>query len=275
MGWFLPALFSAGSSLLGGILNKKSAKKQQQQAQNFAKENSITDLTKLRQVAEKAGFNPLTALMGGAGSPAASNYQASYNPAMSSGSFIADAMSRGSDAYFSYVDDQAAQAESIRRETEDKRRWEAEMANRPASQRFGYALSQQQEYRPQVRSAGPRMGSAVAASVVGTAAASEPSPSDGSVTPSRQAIMVRGTPFYPRSGSSDAEAAESRYGEVAGEIIGVDALIHDTAVHARSRTMMNRGTPITQYKTPKMLTPTDWRKYERPYNPHNLQKLSW
>lgn len=244
---FIGALIGAGAGLIGGLLNRKSAKKQQEQAQQFAKENSITDLVKLRDMAKKAGFNPLTALAAGAGTPAASNYQQQFNPALSSGGFIAESIQRGVDTYFNDVAAKDAQAEAIRREAEDKRRWEAEMEQRGSMQRFGYALTQQSAYSPPETVSFGRVGPS-ATQVLPS------SPSDDVTTPSAVPLTYAGKTFVPSGQYSDAEAAEGRYGEIAGEILGMSSFTHDLGRNARTalngRVMSMRGNPVTHYEKP-------------------------
>lgn len=247
---FIGALIGAGAGLIGGILNRNSAKKQQKEAQDFAKENSITDLVKLRDMAKKAGFNPLTALQAGAGTPAASNYQQQFNPALSSGGFIAESIQRGVDTYFNDVAAKDAQAETIRREAEDKRRWEAEMEQRGSLQRFGYSLTQQSAYSPPERVSFGKVGPSATGPL-------PTSPSDEGVSPSSIPLTYGGKAFKPSGQFSDAEAAESRYGEIAGEILGMSSFTHDLGRHARTvfngRVMTTQGNPdfVKHYQKPK------------------------
>ncbi|MEP3530115.1 MAG: hypothetical protein ABJN39_20240 [Sulfitobacter sp.] len=56
-------LSSIAGGLLGGIFQKKSEKRQNA----YAVENTLKSLPRLRQSAEDAGFNPLTALLAGGG----------------------------------------------------------------------------------------------------------------------------------------------------------------------------------------------------------------
>lgn len=93
-----PALITAGASLLSGLLGRKKSSAQD------------IDYVKLRNDAETAGFNPLTVLLAGGGS----GYQREFNPALSSGSFIAEAISRDVDTYFSQVSEYNPQVDQMR-----------------------------------------------------------------------------------------------------------------------------------------------------------------
>lgn len=79
------ALIGAGSSLLGGILGRNSAKKQARQERAWAledREYARGTYQRLVEDSEAAGFNPLTALRGGGGA----GYTATTAPFLSSGS---------------------------------------------------------------------------------------------------------------------------------------------------------------------------------------------
>lgn len=57
-----PAVIGAAGSLLGGVLNRNSAKAAAAQNRKWALEDQAEQFVRLRAAAEKAGFNPLTAL---------------------------------------------------------------------------------------------------------------------------------------------------------------------------------------------------------------------
>lgn len=94
------------------------------------------DYAKLRRDAEAAGFNPLTALMAGGGA----GYQRDFNPAMSSGQFIAEAVVRGLDTAFNAPVQNDPAADQIRRRVADRDRQQALMQSRPPGG-FGYDLT--------------------------------------------------------------------------------------------------------------------------------------
>lgn len=77
------AALSAGTSLVSGLFGRKEEKKRQALAIAEARRQEHRDDTKLQRLvkdAEKAGFNPLTALRGGAG-----GFQQVHNPILSLG----------------------------------------------------------------------------------------------------------------------------------------------------------------------------------------------
>lgn len=76
--WLAPALGVVGS-LVSGLLGSK--KKEE-------KTTSEIDYVKMRQNAEAAGFNPLTALRAGGGA----GFTTTHHPALASGAFIGDAI---------------------------------------------------------------------------------------------------------------------------------------------------------------------------------------
>lgn len=132
------SLISAGSSLFGGLFGRGKAKAQG------------VDYQKLRRDAEAGGFNPLTALMAGGGQ----GYQREFNPALSSGSFIQEAIARGTDTYFDGVARRDAQADAIRDHNNKKDLIAYEASLRP-QKTFGYDLTQQRPYSADVEYHGP------------------------------------------------------------------------------------------------------------------------
>ncbi len=118
-------IVKAGLGLLGGLFGKKKAKA------------PGVDYVKLRNDAQAAGFNPLTALMAGGGA----GYQREFSPDLASGAFISDALSRGVDTYFDLKNQ--ADAETVRvRELAEQREHERQMqAMRYGNQSFGYGLT--------------------------------------------------------------------------------------------------------------------------------------
>lgn len=135
-----PALITAGANLLGSLLGRKKSSAQG------------VDYVKLRNDAEAAGFNPLTALLAGGGA----GYQREFNPALSSGAFVAEAINRGVDTYFNQVTERDAQVDQIRQGDKLSAALQRAMSSRvPGS--FGYALSDQRPFVPTVSTAPPPM----------------------------------------------------------------------------------------------------------------------
>lgn len=99
-GYVLGAMIGAA----GGMAIQKSANKAavsaEKRNQEYLEQSKLTDLTKLRESAEKAGFNPLTALRSGAG-----NFQSNTAilPSMSGYQFAVEAMSQGVNSAVQYA----------------------------------------------------------------------------------------------------------------------------------------------------------------------------
>lgn len=121
---------SVAGPLVSGLFGSKKPKAQG------------VDYLKLRRDAEAAGFNPLTALLAGGGA----GYQREFNPALSSGSFVAEAISRGADTYFSHVAARDAEAEAIRDREHQKELVQMQIDQRAAGRSFGFALTDQRPY---------------------------------------------------------------------------------------------------------------------------------
>lgn len=130
MGLFSDILTVAAGPIVGGLFGWS----QQRSAQRAA--SAGTDFVKLRKNAEAAGFNPLTALMATGGQ----GFQRSFQPDLSTGAFISDAISRGADTYFNSV--QADAEASALRQRDLARRVEATKTGVPVAS-FGYDLTQQ------------------------------------------------------------------------------------------------------------------------------------
>lgn len=121
---------SVAGPLVSGLFGSKKPKAQG------------VDYLKLRRDAEAAGFNPLTALLAGGGA----GYQREFNPALSSGAFIGEAISRGADTYFSHLAAKDAEAEAIRDREHQKELVQMQIDQRAAGRSFGFALTDQRPY---------------------------------------------------------------------------------------------------------------------------------
>lgn len=118
----LGALIGAGSSIVGGLLSKKSAENQQKRAAKDRKNEVINRPSWIREGAEKAGFNPLTYMgVNGASTPGASG---GPGPGAALASSIARAGEYFGDAiYQQSVDAKMAQTqEAAKRQLERVRR---------------------------------------------------------------------------------------------------------------------------------------------------------
>lgn len=126
---------SAVGTFAGGLIDGKMS---QSAARRQASVGGI-DYVRLRNDAQAAGFNPLTALMAGGGN----GYQRVFTPDLSTGTFIAEAVARGADTYFNQRQKQEdAQAANIRHQQEVQRVANDALSRTPRST-FGYDLTQQ------------------------------------------------------------------------------------------------------------------------------------
>lgn len=140
MGLFATVLGAVAPPLINGIFGSKKKAKAQG-----------VDYVKLRRDAEAAGFNPLTALLAGGGQ----GYQREFNPELSSGSFIAEAVARGAETYFNTVSQRDAQAEAIKADHDARNQRAALRDARTPTGGFGYDLSAQRPFVPAVVRAAP------------------------------------------------------------------------------------------------------------------------
>lgn len=111
------------------------------------------DYQRLRRDAERAGFNPLTALLAGGGA----GYQREYDPALSSGSFVAEAVARGVDTYFNQATDEPDYEADKVREQQQRNADAQAAAARPRST-FGFDLSQVEPFDDAEVYGGPSLG---------------------------------------------------------------------------------------------------------------------
>ena len=103
-GSIIGAGISAGSSLLGGLLGRSSAKKEARRARKWAAQREDTRLQRLRKDADAAGVNVLTALRGGAGAGGYVTHAPSLggDTIASALGLAGDALARGVQAAFDY-----------------------------------------------------------------------------------------------------------------------------------------------------------------------------
>ena len=130
MGIWANVLGAVAGPLISGIFGNKE--KPRQTGINYVK---------LRHDAQKAGFNPLTALMAGG----ASAYNRDQGPELTRGSFIADALARGADTFFNQRQaEKDRELDNIEARERMRLQEESEMRLMAASSRqsFGYDLTQ-------------------------------------------------------------------------------------------------------------------------------------
>lgn len=191
------SLVSGGLSLLGGNI-----------ARNTAQSGGM-DLGKLTRDADKYGINRLTLL----GMTGGQGYQREFNPALSSGAFIQQAIERGADTYFNTKSQRDAELAGIREREELAAIQSASDHMQNPYQRFGYNLTQQAPFQAAVTVAPPPLAATPRHGARGTPA------SPYLVTPAGRAI--------PAGRGSDAEGWETRYGDIASEVAGLSNVFHD------------------------------------------------
>lgn len=153
------AIIGAGASLIGGALNRKSQKDQYKRERNDAISDQINKLPRLRESAEKAGFNPLTALMStGGGGFGQTGVSMGVAP-LSSAAILTNAVSGIADAWTDKRADDAHRAkvegEIWRRQIEKERAGGAGETIRRTARRAGVA---DLGARPATVAAGPTSG---------------------------------------------------------------------------------------------------------------------
>lgn len=212
MAGILAALASGLPTVIGGLLGRKKAK-----AQGI-------DYMKLRRDAEAAGFNPLTALLAGGGA----GYQREFNPALASGSFVSEALSRGLDTYFNTPDPSDAEAERLRDRFKVESLYEAQRDSMLPGN-FGYALSTVEPFRE------TRTLHSSPLAAASTRPDDSQAQSDQGTAPPVVPLQAFGVEFKPSGRWSDGDGWETRYGDLGGSLVGGAALATDVAYNVNPR----------------------------------------
>ena len=220
----LPALIAGGSSLLGGLLdrraNRRAAERDYQRSRADFLGDGAEQFVRLRAAAKKGGFNPLTALMATGGGQ---GYQGAAGNTLSSGAIFSQAIARGVDTYFNTPDPADVEAETIRRQAT------SDMVNRAAAardpfQNFGYALTKVRPFSRAVESGLPGMitrrdltlaNIGLRAPVVGSVGVPERFLDRGSGS------FVANRYWEAAPGWSPTEQVENEYGDLVGALYGV------------------------------------------------------
>lgn len=182
-------LGSVAPKLIGGIVGKIFGRKSKPQT------NSV-DYEALVRNAEKAGFNPLTALRNGG----AAGHMIT-DPALSSSSFIADALSQGVNAAFGYKQDQRdeerekIQLELMRGELREQQ------AREDAFKNYGFTPPSVTTYTGRHDAISQNGASGVRPALVGR------------LVPNVTDTRVAGADVLANPEWSDAEEIETRYGD--------------------------------------------------------------
>ena len=206
-GSMIGAGISAGSSLLGGLLGRSSAKKEARRARKWAAHREDTRLQRLRKDADAAGVNVLTALRGGAGAGGYVTHAPSLggDTIASALGLAGDALARGVQAAFDY-------------DPLDERRSNLELEIQEATLRN---LNQQMSGLGAAPVATGMTRTSAGGGVLG-----------GTSTPDIGRTSVT-NPHNPSSGWRvnpdylDAQAFEERYGDIVQQFAGVRNAIAD------------------------------------------------
>lgn len=181
-------LSTVASTAISSIAQRSAAKAQRNQALGDQAEQFV----RLRDAAEKAGFNPLTALRanptGGMVNP---------TPALASGSFITDALGAGIETYFNR--DKIIKDEE--RDLLERKLMRQELAN---MQLQGKALEKSMNF-------GFGVGNPTANNYTGA---------DLGHTTLDKGLSFGGLTAAVAGDTSDAEVWEKRYGDIASSVIG-------------------------------------------------------
>ena len=195
MAGFLGRLVGAvAGPLIGGLFGNKKKKE--------TVSNTI-DYVKLRENAEAAGFNPLTALRNGGGA----GFTQTHSPVLSSGAYFAnavgDGLSRGIQAAFDYnpLDEEKSQLE-LQIMKGQLTRINQDIAS--ATRLGGAPVATGSRYQ----SGGGELGKQTPPTV-GPTSITNPLPKVGGYSPTVNTNLV------------DAEAWETRYGDIAQEVGGL------------------------------------------------------
>lgn len=171
---------------------------------------------------------PSSSVAAGGFQAGGNGYQSRGGPDLvSAGSFIGEAMGRAADTFFNTPpesDPLADQLRSIERAYNVSLGPQQMQAPREG---FGYDLTSVKPFSPSMNVRIPPLRSDQSKQLAPPKPVAAESPSDGSVPPSQKPIKVFGKDFKPQSGNSDAEAGEGRYGEIAGELLGITGLAYD------------------------------------------------
>jgi hypothetical protein len=203
-------LSTVASTAISSIAQRSAAKAQRNQALGDQAEQFV----RLRDAAEKAGFNPLTALRanptGGMVNP---------TPALASGSFVTDALGAGIETYFNR--DKIIKDEE--RDMLERQLMRQELAN---MQMQGKAFQKSMNF-------GFGVGNPTWNNYTGVAPPADP------------VLSFNNTQWTTHSGTSDTQRVEDRYGDVASEFYGLGVMARDFATWLRKRNWRNQDVQMT------------------------------
>lgn len=184
---------SVGASLAAGNSQKKAQNRAAAQEREWALEDQSEQFVRLRDAAEKAGFNPLTALRA---NPSGGRVNAT-GASLASNAFIGDAIAGGVDTYFNAK----RQMRDQERDMLERKLMRQELAN---MQLQGKAFEKAMNF-------GFGVGNPTANNYTGV---------DLGHTTLDKGLSFGGLTGAVAGDTSDAEVWEKRYGDIASSVIG-------------------------------------------------------
>lgn len=208
-------IIGAGINLLGGLLGGRSARRAEARQRAMAIEDQAEQFVRLRDAAEKAGFNPLTALQanptGGMVNP---------TPALASGQFVADALGSATSTYFNMKQ----QERDVERDALEKALMREELK---AMQMQGKALEKRMQFGYEIPQANNYSG-------VDTVNKWPPL-SENLGAKRTSGYVLNGKWVFTDPDFVDAETWEQRYGELGAEAYGATVAAADLAYQEKAR----------------------------------------
>jgi len=240
MGLFSKIVGAVAGPLVSGLFGSKQKP-----------QKSEVDYKKMVENARAAGFNPLTALRNGGSAGFTTTA-----PALSSRSFVGDALQAGFNQFFGYKQDQLDQ-ERERLQTEIMRQ---DLANAKAQgdifKNYGFTPPSVTTYTGgHENTSRPRLDPVRSSR-----------PLNGVLNPDNTDLKIGGVDVKANPNWSDAEEFEKRHGDFAGSLYGLGTSIADTWYNNKDRVQEYFG--VTMSEPPL----TSMRRSQRPKSRSNSQR---
>lgn len=249
-------LIGLGGKLLEGFFANRAAKQQRAQSVEDVKQQFV----RLREGAELAGFNPLAVLGTASGIPAQAGSGAYMGTALAdSALMIADSLARSKKA------GTLNKVNALEAENRDLLGRLTAMTLRPKV--------------PGIYGGGDGTAAAGPAGGPVPGDRAETARSDTGTAPPQVTLRLFGRDFAPVAETSDAESFETRYGELASELVGLGALAKDFR-HFAFMQRVDRGArgrngagrekhPLERYRAPMM------GRWSGVYTPDMARRFPW
>ena len=235
----------------------KTARKWQLQDRRFSQRDQRNYLTNTRKFAKKAGFNPLTVLgmLPGVGGGNATSVPGGPSPVLGSGTMEA-AMMLGQGIEQSI--DLAGEAQALRAENAKLNDFVKSQTLRP---KVAGIYAQREAYPSRAAAMGvPENEVDIGLSV--------DSPDDMARRAGERFLRLGPAGTLPfDEGYSDAEKAESRYGDIIQEFVGINTLVGDVSAAAKEAYMRKYGRPFQE------ALKHDWAKFTDFYEASKAARL--